>query len=218
MRQASRRSASTFAAITLTAAFALPAAAPAAPAAAAPPMVLTCDGPIKRDMSLADVKAMFGAANVTHGVADGPEGETYPVTYVFARDPARKLTIIWMDDKARRGVSNVSVDGDKPGAWSGPGGIRIGSTLAAVEKANGRPFVIWGFEWDYGGRVGDWKAGALQSRTAGCSFTARFDPRPPSGSARALGDGEFSSTDPKMRADRPVVSEFSVGFADPNAE
>ncbi|GAB3898789.1 hypothetical protein [Spirosoma agri] len=30
-----------------------------------------------------------------------------------------------------------------------------------MEKRNGKPFRLWGFEWDYGGLVSNWQAGKL---------------------------------------------------------
>jgi hypothetical protein len=170
---------------------------------------LSCDGPFRKTTSEAELKTLFGPANVSHALIDGPEGETYPATVLFARDPARTVRIVWIDDAARRGVSDVTVVG---GAWRGPRDIRVGSTMAEIEKANGRPFTLYGFGWDYGGIVSDWRKGALEAGRPGCAFHARFEPGPVD-DARALGDGTFSSADARMRADRPLLAEFGIGFA-----
>lgn len=180
------------------------------PSAAATPASITCGGPIRRDTTEAQLKAMFGAANVSHAQIDGPEGETYPATLLFAKDETRTVRIVWNDDKARRGVSDVTVTGK---AWWGPKGLHVGSTLAEIEKANGKPFTLYGFGWDYGGIVSDWNGGALQPKAAGCAFHARLEPGPVD-DTRANGDGTFSSNDRKMRADRPVLAEFGVGFGE----
>jgi hypothetical protein len=181
-------------------------------AAAAPPPALTlsCDGPFSKDMSEAELKATFGAANVSHARIDGPEGDTYPATILFAKDARRTVRIVWIDDKARRGVSDVTVTG---AAWTGPKDIRVGSPLGEVQKANGKAFTVYGFGWDYGGIVSDWRNGALKPKVAGCAVHARFEPGAVE-ETHALGDGTFSSSDPKMRADKPVLAEFGVGFGE----
>ncbi|MEO0732702.1 MAG: hypothetical protein AAFZ52_07705 [Bacteroidota bacterium] len=40
-------------------------------------------------------------------------------------------------------------------------GLKIGNTLAELEKINGGPFTLAGFGWDYGGYVRDWQGGKL---------------------------------------------------------
>jgi hypothetical protein len=34
-------------------------------------------------------------------------------------------------------------------------------TLAEIEKINGKPFKLYGFEWDFGGRSSNWQGGEL---------------------------------------------------------
>lgn len=172
---------------------------------------LTCEGPLTRDMTEKDVAALYGAANVSQGTFNGPEGMTAPATIVFGADPKKKLTILWRDDKARKGIANVSVT-EPASQWSGPGGIAIGAKLAEVETANGRPFSLYGFDWDYGGLVSDWKGGALAPKVAKCAFTARFNRGVDE--TQASGDSEFSSSDPRMKHDQPYLSEFGVGFGE----
>ena len=52
-------------------------------------------------------------------------------------------------------------------------GYSFGDGIEAVEKANGGPFAVSGFEWDYGGFVTDWKGGKLKE-AGGCATTVRF--------------------------------------------
>ena len=44
--------------------------------------------------------------------------------------------------------------------WSAPKGIKLGTSLAALEKANGRPFKIGGFGDDGSSSVLGWEGGA----------------------------------------------------------
>ena len=173
--------------------------------------ILTCDGPLTRDMTEKDVAALYGAANVSQGTFNGPEGMTAPATIVFGADARKKLTILWRDEKARKGVASAFVN-EPNSDWRGPGGLAIGAKLAEVETANGRPFNLYGFEWDYGGLVSDWKAGALAPKVDKCAVTVRFNPGVDD--TQAAGDSEFSSSDPKMKHDKPYLSEFGVGFGE----
>jgi hypothetical protein len=183
-------------------------AAWSAPAAA--PFSVSCDGPFERNTTEASLKALFGAANVTHAQIDGPEGDTYPATVLFAKDASRTIRIVWNDDKARRGISDVTVTG---AAWRGPRGLHVGATLAEIEKANGRAFSLLGFGWDYGGVINDWQGGALSADRYGCVVHARLQILS-AGEMHAVGDGSFMSTDPKVKADKPSLAEFGLGFAD----
>jgi hypothetical protein len=78
------------------------------------------------------------------------------------------------------------------------------------------PFKLWGFGWDYGGRVSDWGAGVLGQDTI-CRNSIGFSPRGDSNTS-AMGDSEFSSNDPAVRAADPVVIEFGLMIASANAE
>jgi hypothetical protein len=92
-------------------------------------------------------------------------------------------------------------------------GITIGSSLAEVQKVNGKPFLVSGFDWDYGGFVADWKGGALSRMEGGCSVMMRFGKE--TGAPRNLsGDGVKASSDNAALVKwGPVVTEIGIGFA-----
>jgi hypothetical protein len=71
------------------------------------------------------------------------------------------------------------------------------------------------FGWDYGGRVSDWSAGALGQNPI-CRNSLGFSPRGEA-NTNAMGDREFNSNDPAIRAADPVVSEFGLMIPAPNA-
>ena len=175
---------------------------------------LSCEGPLGPKATHESVKAAFGAANVRLEKIDGPEGETFETTVIYPDDPTRRLELIWTDDAKRRGLSDVRM-GPKA-TWVAPNGLAIGSTLAEVEAANGRPFVLSGFEWDYGGTVTDWKGGALDKPApGGCmvSVTLAPGPKPPGKALRAVsGDFAFPSSKAEMKAVAPTVSRLSFGW------
>lgn len=175
---------------------------------------LSCDGPFARNATLAQLKQAFGAANVTTEEVGGAEGEKSTVTALFARDKARRITIVWSDEKKQRGISQMAFERDA--TWVA-GGVRIGSGLAEVETLNGRPFTLSGFEWDYGGTVGDWRGGALEKLPGGCRLGVRFETDPKSPAAarnKVSGDKDFPSSNPNMRAARPRVYEIFVRYPD----
>lgn len=165
-----------------------------------------CAGPFAADAREARLKDRFGAGSVVFRTVNGPEGTTHKASVLFARDRARRVEVVWKDERRRR-PGEVSVG---PGsAWRTPEGVGVGSSLAEVEAANGRPFVLAGFGWDYGGSTLDWKGGRLGRD--GCRLLLRFEPVAiPSGDVD--GDRDIASDDPAMRAAQPVVYQMLLLF------
>lgn len=174
---------------------------------AARTLALTCEA--FADLTGASLAATYGAENITTQTLPGPEGESYTATVLFPSDPTRTLEIVWADPETQLRPASISA-GHAASTWIGPRDLSIGDAIADVEAANGRVFQLWGFGWDYGGWVSDWKGGALAD-VSGCRTRVRFDPRTDPG-VGASGDGEFSSNDSAIRAADPVVSEFGVMF------
>ena len=187
---------------------------PAATTAAAQPeeeaaatLALTCEA--FADLTGAALAAAYGADNITIQTLPGPEGESYTATVLYPNDPPRTLVIVWADPDTQVRPASISAR-QTASIWTGAHDLSVGDSIADVETANGRPFQLWGFGWDYGGWVSDWKDGAFAD-VNGCRTRVRFDPRVDPGPA-ASGDGEFSSNAPAIRAADPVVSEFGVVF------
>jgi len=151
------------------------------------------------------------------------EGASEPGTLVFPNDPARRIEILWHDEKQQRRPALIRVGAgalwhfratDDPGADGAT--LGVGTPLAAVEAANGRPFTLSGFEWDYGGFVTDWRGGRLATPPGGCLLSLQFEPGPPVSDAasRAVGgDRPFSSASRAMRTVKPVVGRMSLQWA-----
>ena len=173
---------------------------------------LECAGPFSKDATAASLASVFGAANVVNQTIDGPEGTTMEATLVFPDDPARRLVVLWQDEAARVGPAAILIEGESQ--WIGPGGIRLGSTLAEVEAANGGPFDILGFGWDYGGSAG-FTEGGLANLPGGCVLSLTFDlgenAQGPEFDA-IRGDSEFRTDNPLMQKAAPTVSEIAVGY------
>lgn len=198
-------------------AFALLAAA--SPAQAQTADVLACSGPFARDADEAALIKAFGAANVQRARIEIGEGEKADGAILFPKDRKRRLELIWRDGKKRRGPSTIYLRQGSAWTVAGPAGERlaIGSALAAVEAANGKPFSILGFDWDYSGTAADWQGGKLTKAFGGCKLTIRFG-YSKGADAKALdrlsGDKEFSSSNPDMRLIKPTAYEILLSWSD----
>ena len=191
----------------------MPSLAPAAPQPADGKNVLQCDGAFARDSSHAKLVQAFGKSSVAFMDVDGAEGDKVKASVVYPDEPRRRVEVLWHDEKARSRPATVRV-GYKS-QWRTVRGLRIGSELADVEKINGRPFKLLGFDWDYGGRVADWMGGTLAAVSGGCDFRLAFNPwadAPDAARDKVSGDKEFLSTDPNMRASKPTVSEIIISY------
>jgi hypothetical protein len=188
---------------------AVDAAPPTAPKPAAAAQNIRCDGPFAKDSSHAKLVQAFGAKNVTQaGGAPGAGGSTV----LFPNDPKRRLEVTWHDAAARSRPASIAVEGKS--AWRARG-FRIGEPLANVEKTNGKPFKLGGFEGELGGAARDWEGGALDKLSGGCQLGMRFAPDPSAlqeARGKVSGDREFQSDNPDIRAVRPAITELIIGY------
>jgi hypothetical protein len=181
---------------------------PTARTAARPAMNILCDGPFGRSASHDGFAKAFGARNV---VAQGvpPAGGS---TVIFPADPKRRVEVTWRDTAGRRRPATIVVEGAS--TWR-VRGFRIGDTLAAVEKANGKAFRLAGFAGENGGAARDWQGGKLDKLSGGCQLGMRFGPGANAGpAAAALASGEFMSNAPEVKAAQPVIVELIVGYGE----
>jgi len=190
-------------------AFALLLGACAQQPAPPPPLLLTCEG-FARDATRESLARLYGAENVTDAERPGPEGTAAtPITVLYASEPARRLEIVWHDAAARARPASLSIGGDESD-WNGPAGTELHQAMTNTQRANGRPFTVSGFGWDYGGRVTDWQGGSLAPKE-GCTVGVAF--RPTADAEGAQGDRPFSSDSAEMRAAIPRIVELSINFA-----
>ena len=183
-------------------------------------LLLACTGPFAKNADEAALVKAFGRANVVTTDLDGPEGQTEKGWVVFPKDPKRRLEIFWWGEGRKRRPASVRVpDGSGWALKAHPSAIETlkrGSTLVEVEAANGGPFALSGFGWDYGGLSNDWKGGKLDKIEGGCSLSVRFEPDPKAKDAalkRVSGDGKALRSDgAAVKAVRPTVSAISLGW------
>lgn len=151
-------------------------------------------GLITPGMSAVDLEKAYGAENVKRGDLDGPEGTTIPGARLFAGTD-RELEVIW--DESGKRVELVRIIGS---AWTFENGLKAGMSVEEVEKINGKPFKIFGWGWDYGGSA------LIEEGELAGKVMLSFDPGDAEIPDGLVGDVELSSTDPKVRALKPVVS------------
>jgi len=169
-------------------------------------LTLICDA--FAHVSYDALAAAYGAENLGEETMQGPEGESHTATVLYPGDTARRLEIVWAD-AAKTALASVSVSGEGS-LWRGPHNIAIGDDIARVEAANGGPFRLWGFGWDYGGWVSEWNGGQLGDQN-NCRVRVRFEAA--NDPADVLDDSEFASNLPAMSAAAPTVREFGLIFS-----
>ncbi len=167
---------------------------------------LDCTHPVYLDTSSAQVLRDYGDAAI-EGQVDGlVEGKVTGVV-LNPDSPKDQLDLLWWDD-ARTKMATARARSHGTG-WIGPGGIHVGSTLAEVEAANGKPVLLN----DLGRKDGPYAGladGKLAHLLDGCDLGLRF------GQSAGPGAGDISvSGGGGADAQRPngiVVTEMVIGW------
>jgi hypothetical protein len=177
------------------------------------PRQIECRGAFARDSSHIRLAQVFGPNNVAYTEVEGPDNSKLMASVLFPRDPQRRLEVLWNNDASRSGTQVIAINGKS--GWAAPRGVKLGTSLAAVEKLNGKPFTISGFGADGSTTAADWQGGAMLSLPGGCKIGIRFvvDPRAPEAARRtAAAAKELPSNDPNVRAIRASVAEILIGY------
>lgn len=173
-----------------------------------------CEGVFNQNATLADFEAAFGKDNVVTGEVPGPEGTTMIATTIYPNDPERTMQVHWWDEENVAYFGGVTLaKGD-----TGPGGVKVGMPIQDVEAANGEPFTLFGFFWDYGGSAG-FDTGKLGNLPGGCflnvHFTPTLEPLPDDIALAISGEQELHSNQKDVLAAKVVVDEINLGFPFP---
>jgi hypothetical protein len=200
-------------AVPVTVAAASAATGPKAGAALANGHVVACSGVFSKDSSHLRLAMTFDSRNVTFTEVDGDNGAKVPASVLFPNDPKRRLEVWWSNPAARNQTYLIVINGKSN--WTAPGGMKLGLTLAQLEKLNHKPFKVKGFDKDGTATVSDWDGGTLATLAGGCKsgMSLKADPKAGADTVAALSaDKEYSSADPELRAARPTVSEILIGY------
>jgi hypothetical protein len=197
---------------TEAAAAAPPSGAPAKPAGREA-HVVACSGVFGKNSSHLKLAMVFETKNVDFAQVDAGPGNTTMASVLFAKDPKRRLEVWWTKQESRSDTHLIVINGQS--TWTAPGNLRLGLTLAEVEKLNHKPFKLMGFNKDNVAAGSDWNGGALAAPPGGCKLGISFhaDAKATADQISALpADKEFASDDPAMRATNPKISEILVGY------
>ncbi len=118
-------------------------------------------GDINPNSSEADLKKSYGDAEVIGFEVPLGEGETKPGTVVFPNDSKKRIEILWIEPNTKRNPERIQISG-RDSIWHTAEGISIGTDLKKLEKINGKPFGLAGFNWDYAGTVLSWKGSIME--------------------------------------------------------
>jgi hypothetical protein len=154
----------------------------------------------------------YDPKNVDFGEVDAGPGKSM-ASIIYPKDPKRRLEVWWSDMDKRKDVYLIAINGSS--TWTGPGGLRLGLSLADLQKLNRKPFKLRGFDKDKTATVSDWDHGALAALSGGCKAGVILSAEakaPPEVLAALPADSEFSSADEALRAVRPAVTEILIGY------
>jgi hypothetical protein len=174
--------------------------------------IVACEGVFGRDSSHAKLAAAFQSRNVAFTQVDAASG-TVMASVLFGKDPKRRLEVWWSKPASRSDTHLIVINGESD--WIAPGEIRLGLTLADLEKLNGKPFKLTGFDKASVAALSDWNGGVLSALPGGCKIgvSLRAASATPVSDLRALSaDRAFTSADSAMRAANPKVSEILVAY------
>jgi hypothetical protein len=189
-----------------------PSAAEGSRTAAEGARTIACSGVFGKDSSHLKLATRFDSRNLAFTEVDGPEGSRLMASVLFPNDPKRRLEVLWQNEASRTETHLIVINGRS--TWTAPKGLRLGLPLAALEKLNGKPFRMSGFNQPNGGSAIDWDGGALDRLPGGCRLGIRLAPdaKATEAARNEVMGTEFVSNDPKMRAVRPIVAEILIGY------
>lgn len=131
---------------------------PAPTSAERPETEMSCTWPVGADDTVETLRQRHGAAVQVAELA-GPEGTTLPGVILWGEDHERRMEVIFTSERLDR-VDFVRTNA--PSLWSVLN-LRNGDSITRVQAINGRPFEFYGFGWDAGGNVSDFRGGRFDS-------------------------------------------------------
>jgi hypothetical protein len=184
-----------------------------APARAGKPNIIACSGVFAKDSSHTKLASAFRSQNVSFAQVDTTAGGKAMASVLYAKDPKRRLEVWWSKPATKSDTHLIVINGQSD--WIAPGEIHLGLTLAELEKLNGKPFKLSGFDKDQIATLVDWDGGTLSAPAGGCKIgiSLRADPKAPAAALAALpADRAYASSDTSLRATNPTVSEILVAY------
>ena len=129
-------------------------------------------------------------------------------TEVIFDNTADNITIEWNDGNLTPKIIRIK---NLNSNWKTKEGVGIGSTIKEVEKANGKPFTIYGYEIDayLAGTVKNWNSGNLQGLNLQFKITKEI---PVEVYMEIMGDRGILSNNPLLEKAGLQVENITVEF------
>lgn len=182
-------------------------------------------GKVRPDSDENDLLDVYGPANVLQRDTIYTAEGNYEIGTTLYKGTPDEAAVLWTDSAKQARPNAVklmlldpaSAKADRKSRWQTANGVRLGLTINEIEKINGKPFKLYGFEWDFGGSVTDWRNGRLQTPGSETYLTMTFgytdlSPAQETAISKVSGDAEFLSSDPAMKLLNPIVQQIFVRF------
>lgn len=161
---------------------------------------------IRADDDEGELRRRLGNEQVRADTVWVGEGMFELGTVLYPDDPLRRLSVQWADTAARARPEYVRLE-DEGSIWRLHPDVGLGTSLHQLEELNDGPFDMYGFGWDYGGTVADWRGGRL-GELWGDRVILRLRPRMRERAnleQQVLGERVYQSSHPAMRELEPEV-------------
>jgi hypothetical protein len=186
---------------------------PTKPSRSANAREVVCSGVFGPDSSHVKLATAFQAKNVEFTQVDGGSGKKVMASVLFGKDAARRLEVWWSKPASRSDTHLIVINGQS--GWTSPGAVRLGLSLPDLERLNGKPFTLSGFDANNVATLSNWNGGELATLPGGCKLGISLRPAATASASavRALpADRAFTSADAGLRAVNPAVSEILVAY------
>ncbi len=185
-----------------------------APAHAGKSNIVACSGIFAKDSSHAKLTSAFRSHNVSYAqVGDEFRQQGDGNDALSQGCESGGLEVWWSQPATKSDTHLIVINGQSD--WIAPGEVHLGLTLADLEKLNGKPFKLSGFDKDQVATLSDWDGGTLSAPAGGCKIgiSLRADPKAPAATLAGLrADRAYASSDASLRAANPTVSEILVAY------
>lgn len=152
-------------------------------------------GPVTANTSRQQLAQIYGEANLKDGQIPVGEGFTQVGTIV-AQGTDHQFTLLWLNPQRTKPL----LAQDLGPAWKTPEGLAVDLPYTDLQAILGK-FVVYGFEWDYGGTVA-LQGSNLQKYARQLLLRLVADPGAIVSQSQAyqalMGDRLFASTDPNL--------------------
>ena len=163
-------------------------------------------GAVTKATPPAALAKIFGTAKVRYAQVPIAEGTKASGAYVLAKTQD-ELQVGFHQNKKR--IEFIRIVGRN---WKTENGIHVGTSIEELERINGAPFELSGFDWDYGGMVQRRPQDKL-SRDLAITLTPTKRVAEAE-SSQVSGDRKLTSNHPVLKKMAVVVSSLVISWPD----